>query len=254
MTARRAIRLLAAIGFVWTLGACAAPDPDPGNLAATDVYEAQNRKIHQFNVELDRAVLRPVAQGYAAVTPTLARHLIGNGLSHLELPADFVNYLLQGRVDRALETLGRFTLNTVMGAGGLLDPATEFGLPRRATDFGVTMARHGAAEGAYLVVPLLGPKTGRDLVGDVVDLAFYPTTYLGFMGVQHATAVQAGTEALQLVERRASQAELVDELLYESPDSYVALRAVYLQHRRALVADEEAAAEALPDIFETETQ
>lgn len=254
MRTGKTFRLVAALAGVLAAAGCAAPKPDPQNLAATDIYEAQNRKVHEFNVSVDRAVLGPVARGYATVTPLLIRHLVANGLSHLELPADFANYLLQGRMRLAMETLGRFTLNTVMGAGGLLDPATEFGLPRRPTDFGVTLGRHGVPEGAYLVTPVLGPKTGRDLLGDIVDLAFYPTTYLGFLGVSHTMEAGVGLRALGLIEWRASNDELIDELLHESPDSYVSLRAVYLQRRRALVADEKAAAEALPDIFETEEQ
>ena len=53
--------------------------------------------------------------------------------------------------------LGRFGVNTLAGAAGLLDPATEFGLPLEPTDFGVTLASWGANEGPYVEAPSLWP-------------------------------------------------------------------------------------------------
>ena len=138
------------------VSACASTGPRDG-FAAADKFEPTSRFFYQGNKRIDRFVVRPLAQGYDFATSTLVKHLIGNGLSHLDLTNDFANYLLQGDLDRSLETLGRFTLNTVMGAGGLLDPATEFGLPHQNTDFGITLGKYGVGEGSYLVVPFIGP-------------------------------------------------------------------------------------------------
>lgn len=238
-----ALRCLAAAGLLASLGACATADPN--DLSATDKLPGFNRAMHDVNVALDRAVLRPAAQGYDFVTPTVFKHMIGNGFNHLELPANFVNFVLQGEVVPALETLGRFTINTVMGAGGLLDPATEFGLGKRETDFGITLGRHGVEEGTYLVLPLLGPSTARDAAGTVVDMAFSPLTYLGV-----PQEARIGARALEIVDTRDENFEIVDDLLYESANPYVSLRSIYLQRRRALLAGEGGGADALPDIFE----
>ncbi|MEO0999168.1 MAG: VacJ family lipoprotein [Pseudomonadota bacterium] len=228
------------------LAACADPietrNPD-------DPYEGFNRQMHAFNVRLDENVIRPVAQGYDAVTPDLAQFLIGNGLSHLRLPRDFANHLFQGEIVDALATLARFGINTVYGAGGLLDPATEFGLPRNSNDFGTTLGKAGVGEGAYLVLPLLGPTTPRDLVGSVVDRAFRPTTYIGIFTA--ADGVGPGVAIVGGVDARDRNGEFIDDVLYNSPDSYVTLRSFYLQNRRAQVNDG-AGDEALPDIFDDE--
>lgn len=241
---RRYVAVLALLG----LAACASANPD--DLAATDTTPGFNRAMHDFNLALDRAVLRPAAQGYDVVTPTLFKHMIGNGFSHLELPGSFVNFVLQGEVEPALETLGRFTVNTVAGAGGLLDPATEMGLPRRDTDFGVTLGRHGVGEGNYIVLPLFGPSTTRDAVGLVVDRALHPLTYLGQVAPGITPEASIALAVTERVDARHRNFDIIDDLLYESADSYVSLRSVYLQRRRALVAGEDAGAEALPDIFE----
>ena len=236
------LRGVAAATLLSALAACATANPD--DLSATDKVPGFNQAMLDFNIALDRNLLRPAAQGYDFVTPTLFKHLIGNGLSYLELPGDFANYLLQGEIEPALETLGRFTINTVMGIG-VLDPATEFGLARRETDFGITLGKHGVEEGTYLVLPVLGPSTARDAAGRVVDMAFNPLTYL-------AVPIEASIakRVVETVDARDRNAEIIDDLLYESADPYVSLRSVYLQRRRSLVAGEEAGAEALPDIFD----
>ncbi|MEM6489805.1 MAG: VacJ family lipoprotein [Pseudomonadota bacterium] len=229
-----------AVALCGTLGACAAGE---------DPYEATNRRFHDFNVALDSNVLRPVAQGYDVVAAGPIKLMIGNGLNHLELPVDFANYVLQGESRLALRVLGRFTLNTVVGAGGLLDPATEFGLPREETDFGVTLGKYGVAGGPYLVLPLLGPTNPRDLGGSVVDMAFSPTTYTGFSSSDALNLLSAPLPVVDVVDSRAQNADLIDELLYESTDSYVTLRSVYLQRREAQILGEDA---SVPDIFDEE--
>lgn len=245
----RVVQKGCAIAAVAGLAACASTGPRDG-FAETDRIEPTNRFFHENNVRLDRNVLRPVAQGYDTVTPALVQHLVGNGLNHLDLPVDLMNYLLQGEIDASLRVIGRFTLNTVLGAGGFLDPATEFGLPRERTDFGITLGRYGVDEGTYMVLPLIGPSTARDTVGFVVDRAFRPTTYLGpFTALD---GLSPALTAVEFVDTRNRNAEVIDELLYNSEDSYVTLRAAYLQRRRAQVAGREGVIENLPDIFDDE--
>ncbi len=249
MTLTNAIRRCLALAAVLGVGACATADPQ-AELSATDPHEERNRKTLDFNLALDRNLLRPVAQGYDFVTPTLIKHLLGNGFSHLDLPADFINYLIQGEIDPALETLGRFTLNTVLGAGGLLDPATEFGLPKDDTDFGITMGKLGVGEGTYWMLPLVGPTTSRDAFGSLVDIALSPTTYLGVVAPGVSPELGLSLVAIEAIDDRDREGDLIDELLYESEDPYISLRSVYLQRRRSEVAGDDAGAEALPDIFD----
>lgn len=237
------------------ISACASTGPRDG-FAADDKYETTSRFFYNGNKRLDTFLIRPTAQAYDLVTPTLVKHLIGNGFSHLDLTNDFANYLLQGDVDRSFETLGRFTLNTLLGAGGLLDPATEFGLPHQNTDFGVTLGKYGVGEGSYLVVPLIGPTTFRDAAGFLVDRAFSPTFYLGEFGVADAVADIAGPAltATQIVHRRDERFDLIDDVLYDSEDGYVTLRAAYLQRRRAQIAGPGNIADTLPDLFDDEAE
>lgn len=242
-----AIRRGSAALLLLGVAACATASPD--DFSATDRTPGFNHAVHDFNLALDRNVMRPVAQGYDFVMPTLFKHLIGNGFSHLELPADFVNYLLQGEIDPALNTLGRFTINTVLGIG-VLDPATEFGLPKTETDFGITLAKHGVPEGNYWVLPVFGPRTTRDAFGTAVDFAMDPTSYLGAAIGAPSPEFSIAMRTTEMVDTRDRYGDAIDEILYESADSYISLRSVYLQRRRAKVAGRGGGAEALPDIFD----
>ncbi|MGF1552910.1 MAG: VacJ family lipoprotein [Paracoccaceae bacterium] len=245
------LRRTGALLLAAALGACASTDDGSGGFAAQDPYEDTNRVFHSFNVGLDSYVLRPAAQAYDVIAYGPIQHIVGNGLDHLELPADFANYLFQGEGRMALRTLGRFTLNTAMGAGGLLDPATEFGLPHEPTDFGVTLGKYGVAQGPYLVLPLLGPSSPRALAGFAVDTGLTPTTYVGLLETDALSNIGPIITVTDNVDQRDENFDLIDELLYESPDSYVTLRSVYLQRRQALIGGEDAAA---PDIFDDEGQ
>ena len=251
MVLKHFVKCVAPICAAVLVSACASTGPRDG-FAATDEYEPMSRAFHEGNVRLDSNILRPAAQVYDFVTPTLFKHLIGNGLSHIELPGDFANYVFQGDIDRALETFGRLTMNTIMGAGGLLDPATEFGLPRQQTDFGITLGKHGVGEGSYLVLPFMGPTTVRDTAGFFVDIALSPTAYLG--GFSWFDGVGLSITAADLVHERDAQFEFIDDVLYNSEDSYVTIRSAYLQRRRSQIAGPENAADALPDLFADEPE
>jgi phospholipid-binding lipoprotein MlaA len=251
MRSRMAVKWTVLACAVAVVAGCAAEGPREG-LAATDPYEPFNRRMLNVNKGLDRYALRPAAKAYDTVTPATFQFIIGNGLDYLETPIHFANYLLQGDVENSLETLGRFTLNTVLGGVGMLDPATEFGLPRQETDFGITLARWGVGEGPYFVLPLLGPSTARDLPSFVVDRAFSPLSYVGPFTT--LDGLSPAVQAVDLLDTRTRNADLIDELLYETEDTYVTLRAAYLQRRRAMAAGEEGEIENLPDIFDQESE
>lgn len=225
-----------------TLAGCASTmDSQTSELGVHDPIQGFNRGMHGFNKGVDQYVLRPVAIGYDAATPGLVQFLLRNALSHLELPRDFAANLFSGEIEAAGVTLARFGMNTLLGAGGLLDPATDFELPKQDADFGKTFASWGADEGAFHEIPLIGPSTVRHTAGRIVDMAFAPTTYLGepFIG--------PAKTAIEAVDFRAQNAEVIDEVLYESADSYIAEQSLYIQARRAFVNDGAADIENAPD-------
>jgi phospholipid-binding lipoprotein MlaA len=140
-----------------------------------------------------------------------------------------VNNLLQGRIENAGHNTFRLLANLTFGFGGLLDPATSMGLPARDTDFGETLHVWGSGEGAYIEVPLLGPSTQRDTVGDVVDIALNP---LGWAEGVGPVALAAGIWLFDGLADRGRFGSAIDDVLYNSADSYAQTRLIYLQNRR----------------------
>lgn len=237
------IRAFGAAVLVAAVSACASQGDGAG--LADDPYQERNRQVHAINKDIDSLLLAPAAELYDLAAPDLGQHLLQNAFAHLNLPRIFVNDLLQGDLDKAMETLGRFGVNTIGGAGGLLDPATEAGLPLNENDFGKTLATYGVDEGVYLELPFFGPSTVRHTAGRIVDYAFNPTLYIGGAIAEASPVLAIG----RIVDARHRNDRLINELLYKSLDSYVALRTAYLQSRRRMIAGGETDVEALPDIF-----
>ncbi|MGH8145361.1 MAG: MlaA family lipoprotein [Rhodanobacteraceae bacterium] len=205
------------------LGACAvapARNDDP--------LQKLNRKMFAFNQSVDKAVMRPVAKGYVKVTTPGMRDHIGDFFANLRTPITIVNEVLQGRPGPALDALARFMINSTAGVLGFFDPATELGVPQHSTDFGVTLADWGVPQGPFLVLPLLGPTTLRDVWRLPVDTYADPMTW--YTRNHSVVWHQYAPEAVYFVNTRAGLLPY-DKLLDSVFDPYAFVRDAYLQSR-----------------------
>ncbi|WP_290642545.1 VacJ family lipoprotein [Aquabacterium sp.] len=214
--------LLLGLVLAGALQGCATrQNPDP--------LEPWNRKVFSFNESLDANVLKPVAEGYKAVTPEPVRTAFTNFVSNLKDVWSTANLFLQGRFKDGTLGVIRVTVNSTFGLGGLIDIATPMQLYRSNEDFGQTLGVWGVKPGAYIVWPLLGSSTLRDSVGIPGDLYFSPST-LG----TYPREVNL-LRAFQLVNARAnylSATNLVDDVAL---DKYSFVRDAYLQRRQNLI-------------------
>lgn len=224
------------LGALLLLAACnSTPDANGIN----DPLEPMNRKVHAFNVGLDSHVVKPLTGGKSDdarpddAKPGIGSRIVqgvGNFGSNLAEPGKAINHLLQGQPEPAIKTTFRFLVNTTVGLGGVLDPATaDFALPEQDTDFGQTLAVWGVGEGPYLELPLLGPSTGRDAVGKVVDLVADP---MGSVLNRDQRIIGFGARLAGKAAERGAHGDTIDSVLYESADSYAQTRLIWLQHRR----------------------
>jgi len=166
---------LLSLGLLLVLGACAAQPPVARGI--NDPNETRNRAIHAANKRTDERILRPISQGYGKALPEPVRRSVGNFAGNLNLPKYVVNDMLQGSVDDALHNSVRFLINTTFGVAGLFDPAGQWGLPERSSDFGETLHVWGVAEGNYQELRVLGLSTERDTAGRAVDFFLNPLSY-----------------------------------------------------------------------------
>lgn len=219
------VSIFLASGF---LSACAEIVPSQSG-EVNDPFEATNREIHAFNKAVDKALLGPLSEAYGAIVPYEFRYMLDNAVTNLGQPNAFVNHVLQGNGNSAGDTLFRFALNSVIGIGGLFDPAAEIGIFDAPTDFGETLAVWGVAEGPYIELPLLGPSTVRDVIGMLVDVGIDPLQYA--LSDEQASYLFA-MRAINLLGTRHEYNDLLQALYYESADSYTAQRLSYLQNKR----------------------
>lgn len=217
----------AVLGVLGLAGCMAAPDPASLDF---DPLEAENREAHAVNVQVDRRAYGPAARAYGTTVPEPARRGAANLLDNLGLPALTIQYVLQGKEAEAGTALARFAVNTLFGAGGLFDPATGMGLAYRETNVDETLHVWGYSEGAYWELPVLGPGTQRDWLGWALDIVADPVFYVTG-GLEAAALI--GLRGVDLLNDRYALDTALESILYESSDSYTALRISYLQNMRA---------------------
>ena len=240
-------RLLIAILAAATLSACATPPTDPAARAeferTNDPLEPLNRQIFDFNLFVDRILIKPLAQGYIFVVPDKGRTAIHNVLQNMGEPIIFANNMLQGEFKRAHDTFARFLMNSTFGLGGMIDFATGAGLERQSGDFGQTLFSWGVPDGPYLVLPILGPSNPRDAVGIGVDSYADPWGFVfrnnDLQPVNWARYIVNG------IDLRALNIDTLDELQRNAIDFYAQLRSLSRQHRASELRHGEAA--PLPD-------
>jgi phospholipid-binding lipoprotein MlaA len=197
-----------------------------------DPLESFNRAVYKFNDVADNSIMKPVSKGYKYIAPTFVVKGVNNFFNNIKDVVTVINELLQGKIEYAAKDTGRILVNSTIGLLGFFDVHSMNGGERRKEDFGQTLGYWGVDQGAYLVLPFIGPSTTRDAVGFVTDtLAFDPISYInnvrGRNQVRILQFIDARTELL-------NASAIMDEA---SLDPYAFQRDAYLQYREALVKD-----------------
>ena len=217
---------IASVALAVTLVAGCATGSNP-----RDPFESFNRGVYSFNENIDRAILKPVAQAYKAVLPQFIRSSVSNFFSNINDVIVALNNLLQGKFTTAYSDLGRIAINSTLGIGGLFDIASEAGIEKHDEDFGQTLGWWGVPDGPFIVLPFFGPSTGRDTVGRVVDAFSDPVTYVD------PTRARNQLWGTRVVNRRAELLDASAVLQTAALDPYEFVRDAYLQRRRNLIYD-----------------
>lgn len=220
----RTARLVVVAAMALALSACAIAPP-----RTDDPLQGFNRKMYAFNAAADKVAIRPAAKLYTKVTGPKGRVLISNFFANLRTPITIINEVLQGRPGPALQSTGRFLVNTTVGFLGIFDPASDMKMPAHPTDFAVTLAHWGVPEGPYLVLPFIGPTTLRDVWHLPVDSYFDP---MGWYAREHDLRWHAQylPSVAYLVTLRAKALPL-DQMLESAYDPYAFMRDAYRQNR-----------------------
>ena len=226
MTTRPGTFHAAAIALAASLVAGCAASP-----SRVDPFEPMNRAFYQVHDAVDTVVMKPAIQVYTDVVPQPIREAVSNFFNNIDDLISAMNDLLQGDLDRFGNDMGRVTLNTGWGLGGLIDIASMLGIERGNQDFGLTYGKWGFDQGPYLFVPLFGPTTFRDGAGWITRLFVGPTGFIPEVPVRNTIY------AVGAVDLRAQVTEASSIVDTAALDRYIFIRNAYLQRRRYLLYD-----------------
>lgn len=225
------------------LAGCATPTPEM--IANNDPFEPTNRETLALNGKIDKYFVIPSVGAYFFLVPDPGRRAVHNLLQNIAAPTVFLNDVMQGEPERAGQTLGRFVINSTLGLGGLMDPASsKFHIPYHGEDFGQTLAVWGMPEGPYVVAPFLGPQPPRDAAGYVVDILIDPWNQVHIK--QHVWW-DAGRYYFTLLDLRGQTYSTVEGIQRSSVDYYAALRSLYRQLRNKEIRNGRPEVKDLPE-------
>ena len=219
-------KAIAALGVCFVLTGCA------GNVKE-DPLEGYNRAAFGFNEAVDKAAIKPVAEGYDEL-PSFIKTAVNNFFGNLKEPARAVNHLLQGNPELSAKSVGRFVFNSTFGIAGLIDISSYAGVEAAPANFGDTFKAWGVGTGGYLVLPILGPTTVRDALALPLDFLADPVALHTPIPERN---VAVGLRGVDDRSNLLSADKLADEA---SLDKYSFVRDAVMQKRMANAEKEKA--------------
>ena len=199
-----------------------------------DCFEKLNRATFAFNQGLDKAIIKPLAQGYRKLPDSIQKGT-SNAVRNLSNLVTIPNNVLQGDIKLALINTGRLVVNTTIGVLGTIDVANKMGFPKyEKEDYGQTLGAWGVGPGCYLVLPVLGPSNLRDTAGSFANIMGGDPWYNASAHGNNeflSERIYLTSKALSGIDFRSDNIESFDNLEKNSIDFYASVRSLYTQDR-----------------------
>lgn len=196
-----------------------------------DPIEPVNRVIFSMNESLDETVFSPFYCFYENL-PQSARQGFFSFVQNIGTPVSLLNALWNGEYEVAVRHFYRFMVNTIFGFCGIFDVARDvFDVEHEPRDFGKTFQKMGIPSGPFIVLPILGPSTLRDLFGSFIDVQINPGRIFSLSSKTYA--------ALNFLSLKLSYQKSQKEFTAIFEDRYAFTRDSYLQLRGDQVHEED---------------
>lgn len=195
-----------------------------------DPYQSLNRKIFQFNRNLDTFILRPIAKGYARFTNDYTKNRVESFVDNIKVPLTTANYGIQGNIDGIFKSFWRFAINSTFGVVGLFDIASKFDLNPEAQTFGNTLTHYGVGPGPYIVLPIYGGMSARDIIDPL-----FTNSFLNLAQWPMNNNLKLSITAARTIHYREKIMPFTDYVTKHSPDPYIAIRDATLTQREAKI-------------------
>ena len=197
----------------------------------SDPWQAVNRPVFAVNDTFDKMLFKPLAKGYNALTPDPVQNAITNFFSNLGEIDNAINNLFQGKPVQFATSIGRLAINSTVGIAGLFDVAAYVGLERAQEDLGQTFGALGMQAGPYVVLPLLGSSSIRDLPGRIVSMYINPLSWLDDVSFRN---IMVGVNTVDSRANLLAKEDIASEI---SNDKYTLYRDAFLEERDFQISD-----------------
>ena len=213
----------------------------PQAVANEECFEKTSRQIFKFNMAFDRAILKPIAEGYNKL-PDPVKKGTSNFTSNIATLLSVPNHLLQGELNSAVNASGSFLINTTIGILGFGNPAKALGLEHQVEDVGQTLGVYGFKPGCYFVLPILGPTTVRDSVGMFADSFVDPFSVVTLrekelLGISGSKLDYFTVKGASAIDFRGDNVKNFESLEKNSLDMYSSMKSIYLQDREKKISN-----------------
>ena len=228
---KKSILLPAVSALVLITASCASTgnnNPHEDN----DTLESYNRAVFKFNYQVDKYVLKPIAEGYRDITSESVRARVNSVLLNTKEPLFAINNILQGNFKASGISVGRFIINTTLGLGGAFDVAKGWGFPRETQTFDDTLAQWNVPDGPFVVLPFIGPSTPRAATSLVLAMATDPVYWATRNDANVRDKINYTYTAVEAIALRERTLDLLNELERGSVDYYSTMSSAYLQNRK----------------------
>ncbi len=196
--------------------------------------DSYNRAVFEFNIKVDRYTLKPIAEGYRAITTPDIRDRVNSALYNVVEPISAGNHALQGSFKKTLISVARFAINSTLGLGGMFDVAQGWGLEKEPTGFDETFATYCIPDGPMIMIPFYGPSTPRAMTGMVAAVYGDPLYWAMVNDKNYADKIGWSYAAVGVLAVRERSLDLLNDLEQNSVDYYAAVSSAYQQNRQKL--------------------
>lgn len=199
-----------------------------------DLFEPINRSVYHFNDFVYLHFFDPVTNIFVNCTPESVRNSLKNFFTNLKYPVRFFSNVLQVKVKEAYFESLKFGINSTIGIFGIHSPANKYDFLNEIPneDLGQVLAVWGVPAGPYIMVPILGPSTLRDLSTRIIGREINP---IDVSSDNWDTVDAQWITFLNTAEILSFNEEILPkykQLKKASIDPYTALRYTYLQQRK----------------------
>ncbi|MDR3285142.1 MAG: VacJ family lipoprotein [Holosporales bacterium] len=200
-----------------------------------DPLEKINKLLYGLHRGIDLLFVRPIALTYSKVLPSPIKTGLANFVTNLTALLRMLCWLLQGNIEEAGKTAGKFVTNTILGIGGIINVSSRFGLMEKRTGFGEIFKKWGVAPGPYIIVPGIGPATMRTAFGLLFDSFIDPVFLLTlnkslpYNENHRLTWYDTAAQITALLINRAEIDPIYEDIENNSVNRYSKLRNMVLQ-------------------------